>query len=518
MIIVVTGPTCSGKSKLAIEIAQHFNGEIVNGDAFQVYEELDIGTAKPSNDDFKIVPHHLFSYIKPNEKYSIKKYQKDAREVIDDILKRNKVAVICGGSGLYIRAALYDYELPEENTVETYNFSEYTNEELYSKLVAVDPDEANKLHPNNRKRVERALSIFYALGKTKSDIISAQSHKPIYSDLFIFSTNMDRKELYERINGRVDNMIATGLVKEVVTLIEKYGKEQQAFSAIGYKEIINNLEMHTDDVKALIQKNTRNYAKRQITFIKHQFPSVFVQSKDEIVDYIMNNNINARSELLIGRDAVSYLNTIKVGIVGIGGVGGTVLESLVRSNINEFVIVDRDIVSATNLNRQILFNCKNVGEYKVDCAIKYVKSINPNAKIEAFCEFLDENNVDQFKLDECDYVVDAIDSLPSKKALIKYLLKNEIPFISSLGMGNKLDPEKLCYTKLSKTEMDPLAKKLRSELRKDGVDLSKINVVFSKEEPLVKSGTISSMIFVPSAAGLIIASNIIKELLENMED
>lgn len=518
MIIVINGPTCSGKSKLAIEVAKHFGGEIVNGDAFQVYKEMDIGTAKPTEEDLKIVPHHLYSYIEPNQRYSIKQYQKDAREIIDKLLSENKTVVICGGSGLYIRAALYDYELPNENPVETYDFSDLDNEELFKKLQAVDSEEASKLHPNNRKRVERALSIYYALGKTKTDIIASQEHKPIYKELFFFATTPDRKELYEKINNRVDEMISKGLVKEVVNLVNKYGNSQQAFNAIGYKEIINNPDMSTDAVKALIQKNTRNYAKRQVTFIKHQFHSIFVNTKDEVIDYIMNNNINARSELLIGHDAVEYLQTVKIGIVGIGGVGGTCLEALVRSSINNFIVIDSDIVTATNLNRQILFNSKNVGEYKVDCVGKYIKAINPSVKVEVSSEFLDEENVDDFGLDTCDFVVDAIDSFESKKSLIKYLLKKNIPFISSLGMGNKLNPEKVTYSKLSKTEMDPLARKLRSELRKEGVDISKINVVFSKEEPAQRNGAISSMIFVPSTAGLLIASNVINELLKNIKE
>lgn len=272
MIYVITGPTCTGKSEDAHTLAKAINAEIVNGDAFQIYKELNIGVAKP-NKDFLDVPHHLFDFVSPDTPYSIMEYQQDARRVIDDIHSRGKNVVIVGGSGLYIRSALYDYEFTKkESEVDMSEYENLTNEELFEKLREIDPEECKILHPNNRKRVMRAIEIYLQNGKAKSEINASQEHKPIYDVKFLVK-GMDREVLYDRINKRVDKMVKLGLVDEVKMLVNKYGQDKQSLQAIGYKEIIASLngEYSISEAIDLIKKNTRNYAKRQLTFIRHQF-------------------------------------------------------------------------------------------------------------------------------------------------------------------------------------------------------------------------------------------------------
>ena len=284
MIIVITGPTCMGKSETALEVARVFNCEIINGDAFQCYKEMEIGVAKPPKEYFDIVPHHLFSFVDITEDYSIADYQRDLRRTIDEISSRGKNIVIVGGSGLYIRSALYDYEFANQEKIDMSKYKKMDNEKLHEELEKIDPKQAKMIHKNNRKRVLRAIEIFLSLGKTKSEVIEEQKHKLVYDAKF-FVRNMKRDELYNRINARVDDMSICHLFDEVKTLVEKYGENHKAFQAIGYKELIPVIkgEYSLEEGLELVKKNSRNYAKRQITFIKHQFPVVFYENTKDLL-------------------------------------------------------------------------------------------------------------------------------------------------------------------------------------------------------------------------------------------
>ena len=238
MIIVISGPTCLGKTESAIKVARHFNAEIINGDAFQCYKEMNIGVAKPSKEELSKATHHLFSFVDVDHPYSIMEYQRNLREKVDELLAHGKNVVIVGGSGLYIRSALYDYEFKDEEPFDTSVFDKLSSQELHEKLKEIDPKEAEKIHPNNRKRIIRALSIYMSQNVTKSEIISEQKHLPIYQDVRFFVRDLPREELYERINIRVDKMMEQGLLDEAKTLYEKYGETPTALQAIGYKELI----------------------------------------------------------------------------------------------------------------------------------------------------------------------------------------------------------------------------------------------------------------------------------------
>ncbi len=286
MIFVIIGPTGSGKSQLAIKLALKYNGIIINGDAFQVYQEMDIGTAKPTEEDFNLVEHYLYNVFSPTYEFSIYDYQKILRAELKK--HPNKNIFIVGGSGLYLKSALYDFSFVENKDFNI-NFDKLTNEELYDLLKKVDEESSLKIHMNNRKRVLRALEIFYSSGKKKSEIEKKQEHKLIYDAVFI-SYNLSREELYQRIDKRVDEMVEKGLFFEVENLVKKYGSNLKAFQAIGYKEIIHGKEnkiSHQEIINS-IKKASRNYAKRQITYFKNQLPVIWISNEKEAFEIVEN--------------------------------------------------------------------------------------------------------------------------------------------------------------------------------------------------------------------------------------
>lgn len=276
-----------GKSETALEVAKVFNAEVVNGDAFQCYKEMEIGVAKPPKEYFEIVPHHLFSFVDIKRDYTIADYQKDLRKTVDEIISRGKNVVIVGGSGLYIRSALYDYEFNKDPDVDMSKYEEMSNKELHDELERIDPKQAEIVHMNNRKRVLRAIEIYLGQGKTKSELIESQEHKLVYDAKF-FVRNMNRDVLYSLIDKRVDKMMEQGLLEEVKTIFDKYGDGCKALQAIGYKELIPVLkgEYELERGIDLVKKNSRNYAKRQVTYIKHQFPVVFYENTKDLLEIL----------------------------------------------------------------------------------------------------------------------------------------------------------------------------------------------------------------------------------------
>ena len=226
----------------------------------------------------------------------------------------------------------------------------------------------------------------------------------------------------------------------------------------------------------------------------------------------MNDNIYSRTIQLIGEDAIIKLKKTTVLIVGIGGVGGTCFETLVRSGVGTIIIIDKDCVDVTNLNRQLLFTEKDIGKSKVDVACKRAFDINPDVNVISLNMNLDDSNITKLSDYKIDYIVDAIDSIYSKVSLIKYSKENNIPIIVSLGMAKRLDPSQLVITSLNKSTGDPLAKKLRYVLKHNGIEFTDVKCVLSKEEPLDSSRTPASMMMVPSAAGLLLASFIVKQI------
>lgn len=225
-------------------------------------------------------------------------------------------------------------------------------------------------------------------------------------------------------------------------------------------------------------------------------------------------SITSRSIALIGEDKVDKLHKAKVLVLGLGGVGGTAAEALARSNIGKLFLVDKDVVDESNLNRQLLYTYTDIGKKKSDCATKRLSSINPDIECVGLDRLVDSNFFEDFDFSDIDFVIDAIDDVPAKLVIAEYCLSKNIPFVMSLGMGNRLDPSKVSVMKLNQTSGDPLAKKIRRLAKGKGLDISKITTVLSMETPLVRMPKPSSMMMVPSSAGLIIAHYVIVSLLK----
>ena len=265
-VIVIVGPTGVGKTKLSIELAKKFDGEIINADSTQVYKGMDIATAKVTEEEKENVVHHLLDIKDITDTYTVFDYQKDCREKIDDILSRGKTPILVGGTGLYIKAALYDYKF-EEETINNIDYSKYSNEELYNKLLEVDPN--TEIHINNRKRVERALNYYEINNKPLSS--KEKTDKLLYDTVFIGLTT-NRENLYERINSRVDKMVDLGLLEEAKKIYDSNIRTKAVLTPIGYKELFDYFENKKtlEECLDLIRQNSRRYAKRQYTWFNNQ--------------------------------------------------------------------------------------------------------------------------------------------------------------------------------------------------------------------------------------------------------
>lgn len=271
-VIVITGPTAVGKTKLSIEIAKRLKTDIINADAYQVYRKMNIGTAKPTKEEMQKVHHHLIDILDPRETFSISDYQRIVRTLIEKMKTENKVPLLVGGSGLYIDAVIKKYNFNEEKRCDE-NYNKYTNSELHQILKGLDCEMASKIHPNNRKRLIRAIE----LAQQPYFKNSRSLGKDFYYDVLCIFLNDNRDSLYQRINNRVDQMIKHGLVEEVKQIgIENFSITSKV--AIGYKEMIEYLKgnIDLDEAIELIKKNSRHYAKRQYTWFKNKVSSTIV--------------------------------------------------------------------------------------------------------------------------------------------------------------------------------------------------------------------------------------------------
>lgn len=295
MVIVITGPTCVGKTKLSIELAKKLNGEVINADSTQIYKKLDIATAKVTEEEKENIKHHLFDIKDIFEYYTVCDYQKDARLKLDEILSRGKVPIMVGGTGLYIKAALYDYEFDTEEKELLNDYNNLTNEEIYERLTKLDCD--HNIHINNRKRLVRALN--YVTSTNKKYSARVKTEKLLYDVVFIGLTT-DRNILYDKINSRVDKMVDLGLIEEAKEIYDSNIRTKAVLTPIGYKELFDYFkgEKPLDECLDLIKQKSRNYAKRQYTWFNNQMKINWFD-----VDY--NNFDNTINEVLNYLDNLS---------------------------------------------------------------------------------------------------------------------------------------------------------------------------------------------------------------------
>lgn len=280
MIIVIGGPTGVGKTKLSVELAKRYNGIIINGDAMQVYKEMNIATAKIKEEEKEGIEHYLFDICNLEDVYTIYDYQKDVRKLLEE--HKDKCIIIVGGSGLYQRAALYDYNLLEDDNNQN-EFENYSNQELYKMVLAKDPE--TPVHVNNRKRLIRLLN--------KKNITHEKS-KLLYDNVTFIGLTTNRENLYNIINKRVDKMVDEGLLEEAKYFYDKKTKCKALDTVIGYKELFKYFdgEITKEEALDLIKKNSRHYAKRQYTWYNHQFPTIWVETNyddfSKTVDEVVN--------------------------------------------------------------------------------------------------------------------------------------------------------------------------------------------------------------------------------------
>lgn len=276
-LLVIIGPTAVGKTKLSIELAKQLNGEIISGDSMQIYRGMDIGTAKIKEDEMEGIPHHLIDIKDPSENFSVAEFQDLVRTKINEISKKGKLPIIVGGTGLYIQSVIFDYQFSEAPADENFRNSleqkakMVGNEQLHKELAEVDPDSADVIHPNNIRRVIRALEVYHCTGKTMSEWQQTQQPDLLYQAAIVGLT-MDREKLYERINARVDIMMQEGLLKEVQGLYEKGFRDCQSIQAIGYKELYEYFDGKVPLETAVenLKQNSRRYAKRQLTWFRNK--------------------------------------------------------------------------------------------------------------------------------------------------------------------------------------------------------------------------------------------------------
>lgn len=294
-VIVICGPTASGKTSLSIELAKKINGEIISCDSMQIYKDMDIGTAKPTPEEMQGIKHYLIDFVSPNKRYSVADFKKDAKNAIKEILNKGKVPIIVGGTGLYLDSLVYEIEYQNIEFDENYRkqleqeVEEKGLEYLYEKAKKIDEIAIEKISKNDKKRILRILEIYYATGKNKTKQEIESRKKEVEYDYKIYALLWDRQELYDRINKRVDIMMEQGLVQEVKNILQKYDEFPTAMQGLGYKEVVEYLQNKCtkEEMIEKIKMETRRYAKRQMTWFRKNKQTVWLQGKESI-----QNNIN----------------------------------------------------------------------------------------------------------------------------------------------------------------------------------------------------------------------------------
>lgn len=303
-VIVLCGPTASGKTSLSIELAKRINGEIISCDSMQIYKDMDIGTAKPTEQEKQGIKHYLLDFLSPEVRYSVADYKKDAEKAIEEILKKRKVPIIVGGTGLYINSLIHNIEYKDSKIDIDYRNKlekmvvEKGLENLYEMAQKIDPEAMKNISHNDKKRIMRVLEIYNETGKTKTELeIESRKNGPKYNYI-VFALDMDRDKLYERINKRVDIMLKNGLIHEVEKLINTYKIMPTAMQGLGYKEVVEYLNGNCTEEEMVekIKIETRRYAKRQLTWFRKNKETIWLNGLEEV-----DKNINTILEVYSGR-------------------------------------------------------------------------------------------------------------------------------------------------------------------------------------------------------------------------
>ena len=295
-VVVIVGPTASGKTALSIELAKRINGEIISSDSMQIYKDMDIGTAKVTKEEAEGIKHYLVDCVSPDERYTVSDFKRDAENAIKEILEKGKTPIVVGGTGLYVNSLIYGIEYQDMKFDEIYRNelmekaeSEEGLKELWDEANKIDPEAMTKISKNDKKRIIRVLEIYKATGKTKTEQEILSRQNGVKYDYKVFGITMDREKLYNRINLRVDIMIEKGLEDEVRNLLNKYDEFPTAMQGLGYKEVVEYFEgiLTRDEMIEKIKQESRRYAKRQMTWFRKNQETIWLDSQND-----MNDNIN----------------------------------------------------------------------------------------------------------------------------------------------------------------------------------------------------------------------------------
>ena len=290
-VVVIVGPTASGKTALSIELAKRIGGEIISSDSMQIYKDMNIGTAKVTKEEMQGIKHYLIDFVPPNQRYTVSDFKKDATRAIKEILREAKIPIVVGGTGLYVNSLIYGIEYQDMQFDEEYRNklmkiaeTEEGLNNLWEQAQKIDPESMKKISKKDKKRIVRVLEIYKATGKTKTEQEILSRKKEIEYDFKIFGISMDREQLYERINKRVDIMINQGLEKEVRNLLEKYSEFPTAMQGLGYKEVVEyfNGILTRGEMIEKIKQETRRYAKRQLTWFRRNKEIIWLDANEEM--------------------------------------------------------------------------------------------------------------------------------------------------------------------------------------------------------------------------------------------
>ena len=290
-VVVIVGPTASGKTALSIELAKKINGEIISSDSMQIYKDMDIGTAKVTKEEMQGIKHYLVDFVSPDCRYTVSDFKKDSENAIKEILQKGKTPIVVGGTGLYVNSLIYGIEYQDMKFDEEYRNklmelaeSEDGLKKLYEEANKIDPEATKKISSNDKKRIVRILEIYKATGKNKTEQEILSRQKGVDYDFKVFGIDMERSKLYERINLRVDIMLKQGLENEVKNLISKYSEFPTAMQGLGYKEVIEFFDGKTsrDEMIEKIKQESRRYAKRQLTWFKKNKETIWLDSQNGV--------------------------------------------------------------------------------------------------------------------------------------------------------------------------------------------------------------------------------------------
>lgn len=299
-VIVICGPTASGKTALSIELAKKINGEIISADSMQIYKDMNIGSAKPTKEEMQNIPHYLLDCVSPDERYSVAEYKKQAELAIENIINKGKVPIVVGGTGLYVDSLVYGIEYQDIQIDEKYRkylekrAIEEGLDKLYELAEKIDPQAMKIISRNDKKRIIRVLEIYHETGKTKTQMEKESRKNGVKYEYIVFALNMEREKLYERINKRVDIMLEQGLIQEVQNLINKYKEFPTAMQGLGYKEVKEYLDdiLTKEEAIEKIKQETRRYAKRQLTWFRKNKQTIWLDAskpKEENIEFICEN-------------------------------------------------------------------------------------------------------------------------------------------------------------------------------------------------------------------------------------